>query len=190
MRKGIIIAVLGAVIAGLILKYFTMIYELFIELLFFIWRIIIWIYIEAIADHNIPGIVIAIMVIFSIFGLASLFFVIRNACGVDSELEFLEYKEDMIDGARWRWTWSGNRIDNLHAFCLYCDAELVAMPSLGETHFICERCNRNRNNRFGDRGWRTIATIPSGDPSYALEAIEREIHRRIRTNNYNKMTEE
>lgn len=180
MRKGIIIAVLGAVIAGLILKYFTMIYELFIEFLFFIWRIMIWIYVQAVADHSIPGIIIAIMVIFSIFGLVLLFVVMRNACRVDSGPEFLEYREDMIDGARWRWTWNRNEISNLCAFCPICDAQLVTVNGLGEIYFICERCPPDGNYRSQIDRQKIIATIRGGSVYYALDAIKREILRRIR----------
>ena len=190
MKKGIFITAIGGIIAGLIVQYFTPVYRTVIDILSSLWEGITWIWLALIFDYQIPGFVIIFASLLSIFGIVKILTSILSIFQPEIEPEFLKYREDVIYGAKWCWTWSSNRIANLHALCPYCDAELVAMQNLDETRFICERCSRGRNNQFGDHRWRNIATIPSDSPSYALEVIEREIRRRIRTNSYNKIPRE
>jgi hypothetical protein len=95
---------------------------------------------------------------------------------------FTSYVEDLLFGAKWRWLWQSGEISNLWCFCPRCDSELVYDDSSchniyasgpSKTDFICEHC-----------GHATVATITGGNKSYAISAVQREIRRRIRTNEY------
>lgn len=121
----------------------------------------------------------------SILGLLALITVVRFLVGLRSsgaaEPLHLQYVEDMLFGAKWRWTWFGNEISNIWCFCPQCDAELVyddrevhafnsSEPST--TRFICEHCNNLE-----------VARVP-GTKNYALDTVRREIRRRIRTDQF------
>lgn len=89
------------------------------------------------------------------------------------------YVEDMLFGAKWRWSWSGGDVANLWCFCPICDGELVyddssvhrfTIKEEPQTLFICEHCNRS-----------VMGRIEGGDKDYALGAVRREIRRRART---------
>ena len=98
-----------------------------------------------------------------------------------SDPQHLKYTEDRLFGALWRWTWGPGGIGNLSCFCPGCQTRLVyrtvnkspwdAAPKT-KTEFICEHC-----------GASTVATI-RGDREYAFGVVEREIERRINTNEY------
>jgi hypothetical protein len=96
---------------------------------------------------------------------------------------YWQYGQDIIHGALWRWSWSGNSIYNLWCYCPACDCELVYEDSscrslYGESHtdFLCEPC-----------GNRHVASISGGNRSYAISAVEREIWRKLRTEEYKKV---
>ena len=97
---------------------------------------------------------------------------------------YREYTEDMFHGAKWRWSWDGNKISNLWCFCPSCDAQLVYNDGYenmyAKTDFICERCSSNETGNYYRAPGRVVATA-KGDKDYALGAVEREIWRRIRT---------
>lgn len=38
---------------------------------------------------------------------------------------YLSYVEDVVFGARWRWSWRGGEIEHLWVFCIACQGELV-----------------------------------------------------------------
>ena len=101
----------------------------------------------------------------------------------------LEYTEDRLFGALWRWTWGPGGIRSLSCFCPSCQTRLVYRTidrspwdavSRTETEFICEHCGES-----------TVATI-QGEREYALGVVKREIERRINTNEYesNKLGDE
>lgn len=92
------------------------------------------------------------------------------------------YVEDLLFGAKWRWSWVGEQIAHLWCFCPSCDAELVYDDSSihdiyrrdkPKTEFVCEHCGR-----------RTVGVIEGGDKHYSLSAVQREIRRRVRTGQY------
>ena len=96
------------------------------------------------------------------------------------EHPFIEYVEDMVDGVRWRWKWSGKTIVDLWGFCPVCDAQLVYSETIMGTRLICERCPSDGTVApRGERG-RVVTTVLGGDWQYALAATQREIRRRIR----------
>ena len=95
--------------------------------------------------------------------------------------EHLEYTEDHMFGALWRWNWGPRGISDLRCFCPGCQTRLVyhtsnmspwdAAPKI-QTKFICEHC--------GDSA---VATI-QGERGYALGVVRREIERRITAGEY------
>ena len=99
------------------------------------------------------------------------------------EPDYKKFVEVHLYNVKWRWRWVGNNISDLWCFCPRCDATLVyddisclsRYPSIEKTDLICENC-----------GNRVIGSVESGDKNYAIRAVEREIHRRIRTGEYKK----
>jgi hypothetical protein len=100
---------------------------------------------------------------------------------------FPSYVEDQLFGAKWRWSWIAGEVSNLWAFCPRCDSELVYDDSScnslyydtpAKTDFICEHCHRD-----------TVASVPGGNKSYAISVVQREIRRRIRTNEYKSVVQ-
>jgi len=92
--------------------------------------------------------------------------------------EFYAYKEDRLFNAVWRWEYGSSGIWDLASFCESCDLRLVysdARVGFGRnvTKLICERCNRQ-------------VYETEGDYEYLKAKVEREIDRRIRTNEYKK----
>lgn len=100
-----------------------------------------------------------------------------------AEPDFKRYTEDTLYSLKWRWTWVGNQVSNLWCYCPRCDASLVYddsscayVASDHKTDFICEHCGR-----------KVVGSIRGGDRDYAVSAAVREIQRRIRTNEYQKL---
>lgn len=133
--------------------------------------------------YAIPGWALAIL------GVLALVTIVRAIIGLRSNpaspaptASHRSYVEDILFGAKWRWSWSGGDVSNLWCFCPICDAELVYDDSSAhrfhvraepQTLFICEHCNRN-----------VMGRIEGGDKDYALGAVRREIRRRVRTGQY------
>jgi len=117
---------------------------------------------------------------FALIGLINIYLAIK---GESEEPEFKSYVEDFMHGAKWRWSWIGNQISDVWCFCPSCDATLVYDDSscrnlysdVNKTDFICENCSRS-----------VVASISGGNKDYATGAVEREISRRIRTDEYKK----
>jgi hypothetical protein len=117
-------------------------------------------------------------------GLLALVTVVRFLVGLrsDEAPSHNKYVEDILFGAKWRWSWSNGDIVSLWCFCTSCDSELVyddqSVHSIysheePKTLFICEHC-----------GQRTIGRIVGGGKEYALGVVRREIRRRVRTGSY------
>ena len=172
IRNGIIVTVVG----GLILSLVPTLREFFIKIIKYIWAGIVWSYEVVVASYPIPGWLIIIVLPFAIWGVIRLYALVFPKV----KPEFLEYTEDLIYGAKWRWHWAGNQVSNLWCYCPRCDAQLVyddtsvrMYMEKSKTDFICERCNNQ-----------VVASISGGAKNYAVGAAEREILRRIRTGEY------
>lgn len=95
----------------------------------------------------------------------------------------MTYIEDFIYGTKWKWKWEKENISNIQCYCPKCDAILIyddtskdtKHTELSKTDFICENCNSS-----------IVTTIHGGNKNYAINAVKREIERRIRTNEYKK----
>jgi predicted RNA-binding Zn-ribbon protein involved in translation (DUF1610 family) len=177
IRNGIIATVVG----GLILSSVPALREISIRVLRWLWAWVLNAINKLISTYPIPGWLLLILIIFAMLGAIRVYIVVRPKNKTEQP-GFLRYSEDFLYGAKWRWQWVGNQVSNLWCFCPNCDAQLVyddrscrnfLEPS--KTHFICERCNNQ-----------IIATVTGGDKNYAVGAAEREVLRRIRTNEFEK----
>lgn len=170
VRNGIIATVVG----GIILSIITPLREFVWGILKWLWSGVIWTWELLAANYSLPGWVLLIFGVLAFVGIIRIFLALRP----ENDAEHKDYTQDMLYGAKWRWSWAGNRISNLWCFCPRCDAQLVyddsscrhIMSDICKTDFICERCENQ-----------VIASIKGGNKGYALGAAEREIYRRIRT---------
>ena len=89
---------------------------------------------------------------------------------------YSNYVEDMIDNARWRWSWSNGDIEHLWCFCPRCDAELIPSRGFETTYFVCERCDHQE----------PTAVVRGTDVDQSLLRVQAEIRRRIRTGEYRR----
>ena len=176
LRNGVIATVVGGLILTAITSLVPQLRNFFVDAMLWVWRSVIWIWAALTAYYSVPGLVLLIIVLFALVGLASLYLVLRP----QDEPIHRNYIEDMLYGAKWRWSWNGNEISNLWCFCPICDAELVCSNGYAETKFICERCSPDSADRHYRSQGRVIATV-GGDRDYAVSAAKREILRKIRT---------
>ena len=176
VRNGIIVTVVG----GLILSAFLWLRGFLLEAMSQAWKGVIWVWSGLVSDYSVPGwtlLLVGIFALIALVGLAALFWVFR----FQNEPAHRNYTEDMLYGAKWRWSWDGNEISNLSCFCPVCDSQLVYSESFEKTIFICERCSPNRADLpYGSQS-RVVATVQGGGKNYAVSAAAREILRRIRT---------
>ena len=175
VRNGIIATVVG----GLILSAIPSLRGLFVEMMSRVWAGVIWVWSALMSDYPVPGWVLLITGLFlvSLVGLVLLYVFLR----LQNEPPYRNYTEDMLYGAKWRWSWNGNEISNLWCFCPICDAQLVYSEGFRETNFICEHCPPDRTDQHYHSQDRVIATVAGGSKDYAVSAAKREILRRIRT---------
>ena len=138
-----------------------------------------WAWTSLTASYPIPGWVV---IIGGIFFLVALMRFLRKLVAAAPHLG---YTEDMIDGAKWRWSWTDKGISDPVGFCPICDAQLVCMEDdfSSKQAFVCERCPPDQN-LSGPAGFRVVATITAGSCYRARGAIEREILRRTRTGEF------
>jgi len=106
MKKGIIIAACGGIIAGLFLELHNPIFSSILEAIDFLIRLISWILASIFSNYSVPGWLILVAGFSSIFGLLCICTVIYSTFQSQYEPEFLTYKEASIHGAKWLWTWN------------------------------------------------------------------------------------
>jgi predicted RNA-binding Zn-ribbon protein involved in translation (DUF1610 family) len=173
VRNGVI----GTVLGGVILAVLAEIWPPFMSLLIWLWELLLALIGLLGAPYSVPGWLLLIV------GLLATPTVVRFILNFRSPESppHTRYVEDILYGTRWRWSWRTDSIKNLWCYCPRCDSELVYDDSscrnlyadISKTDFICEHC-----------GHLTVGSIVGGDKSYALSAIEREIRRKIRTNEF------
>ncbi|UFS63476.1 hypothetical protein LOH54_04930 [Sulfurimonas sp. HSL-3221] len=145
-----------------------------------IWSGILWCWNALNATYALPGWIWLLIFIFAFIGLINIFLAFKGEATIP---EYKSYTEDSIYGLVWRWDWVGNQISNLWCYCPNCDATLVyneptrrrSLFETNQTNFICENC-----------GHKIVGTIQGGNKNYAIGAVEREIDRRIRNNEFQK----
>jgi hypothetical protein len=171
--------VIASVIGGIILLSVPVLRGYTITVFKWIWSLLIWCWKALLKSYALPGWAWLIIIGLALLGIIILIASLKN----ESDPEFKSYTEDMIRGAKWRWKWSGNRITDLWCYCPTCDATLVyddsscrrSLYEKAHTKFICENCGHN-----------IVTEIEGGNKDYAVGAVEREVDRRIRTNEYKK----
>ena len=173
VRNGIIATVAG----GMILSMIPSLRGYFRNAISWGWSGVIWLWHALISHYSVPIWLLLIVGFLAFVGLIRLFavsFVIPS----QEKSSFLNYTEDLLYGAKWRWSWARNKITDLWCFCPICDAQLVPFDGSGETHFLCERCPplESDPNQFG-----RVVVIRPGNRDYVVGSAEREILRRIRT---------
>ena len=175
MRNGIIVTVVGGLILSAILPKSR---GFLVEAMSWTWAGVSWIWAALISHYLIPGWALLIIGLLALAGLVQLCVVLWP----QNEPAYKNYTEDMLYGAKWRWSWNGSQISNLWCFCPRCDAQLVYGEDYfhKETDFVCERCPPDGTDLPRQSHGRVVATV-SGDRHYVVGAVEREILRRIRT---------
>lgn len=177
IRNGIIATVIG----GIILSFWEPFRDFIVKVLFLLWDVFTDIVSWLSSTHSIYGWAVVLLTIFAIPFLIELIRLIFSKKELGPEDL---YKSDYLFGANWHWKYSDNSISTLWCLCPTCNNELVYSEfipnSLDYTHdglsaktdFICERCNN------------TPCSI-KGNQYDALEAVKREIRRKIRNNEWN-----
>ena len=180
MRNGIIAAVVGTVVGGLILHFIPQFSGFLTKFISWIWTGMSSIWTALITEHSIAGWMFLIIGLFALVGLSTICVIVYMALWNGDKSTYMDYTEDMLYGAKWRWSWIKGRISNLWCFCPICDAQLVYAEGLGETRFVCEQCPPDGSDHLYTLHGRIVATVKGGDKHYAVGAAEREILRRIR----------
>lgn len=128
------------------------------------------------SSYDVPVWLLLIISILALISIFKFFIYLQNR----SKIEYLKYIEDIIYSAKWRWKWSKGKIVDLQCYCPTCDSILVyddtthmKPTELLKTEFICENCNSQ-----------IVSTIHGGNKNYAINAVKREIERRVRTQEY------
>lgn len=128
------------------------------------------------SSYDVPVWLLLIISILALISIFKFFIYLQNR----SKIEYLKYIEDNIYNAKWKWKWSKGKIVDLQCYCPTCDAVLVyddtthmKPTELLKTEFICENCNSQ-----------IVSTIHGGNKNYAINAVKREIERRVRTQEY------
>ena len=174
----ITMVVIASLILGIgILFFIPQTHDYVIDSFLQIWFGIIWTYEALLTSYTVP---LWVLIIISVLALTT---TIRFLINLQSNTkpEHLSYKEDFIYGANWRWKWTKNEVSNIQCYCPKCDSLLVYDDSschtrytdVTKTDFICQNCESQ-----------LVTSIHGGNKNYAINAVKREIERRIRTNEY------
>lgn len=175
IRNGVI----ASVIAGVVLMTVPLLRNYVVIFVLWVWSGVLWCWNALIASYALPGWTWLAIFLLALVGCINIYLAIKG----DTEVpDYKKYTDDYLYNANWRWNWVGNQISNLWCFCPRCDATLVYNDSscyslyadTKKTDFTCENCNS------------VVSSISGGNKNYATGAAEREIHRRIRTNEYKK----
>ena len=173
--KLIAVGTTASVIAGIILLTIP-------KLRLWIGYIATWIWTALTATYLVSGWLLLVVCFITLISMILIFSYIRFK---PREPLFKLYTEDFIRSALWRWSWTDSKISNLWCYCPHCDATLIYDDSscsvynrmeANKTDFICENCSNT-----------IIASIEGGDKGYACDLIKREISRRIRTKEYERL---
>lgn len=173
--------VIATVIGGTILLAVPVLRGCTFALFKWIWSLLIWCWNALLKSYALPGWAWLIILGFALIGIIRIILSFREETTLP---EYHSYVEGTIFGLKWRWRWNHNETENLWSYCPTCDGELVYNDSsrygLGystshETIFICENCSNS-----------VVGRVKGGNKSHTLGAVNREIRRRIRTNEYKK----
>lgn len=176
IRNGAIASVIG----GIILSFWEPFRLILIDVALWSWELLTSVWEWFSSTHQIYGWGIMLLIGLSVPSLIKLFSLIvkEKKLGVEDL-----YKSDYLFGVNWHWYYFNGSIRNLWCLCPSCKNELVYSEFVPDkynylhnhlkqkTDFICERCNTTRCSLKGDK-------------KYALGTVEREIRRKIRSNEW------
>jgi len=173
-------ATIASLIAGILLLIVPSVREYLTSFFSWVWSGLTWCWSNLMATYALPGWLWIFIFLLAMIGALNILFSFKRKA---AKPRHYLYVEDNMYGAIWRWQWVSTRISNLWCYCPKCEGTLVYddsscrdyFASVKKTHFICENC-----------GHSIIASINGGNKDYAIGAVEREIDRRIRTNEYIK----
>lgn len=172
IRNGIIATVIG----GILLSFWPPFLNIIKKIFLWLWRVLVAIFTYLQTEHSVYGWVIVILSIMSVVLALHLISMIRKHEPGFQEL----YKEDSLFGVDWFWDYINKKIIRLWCLCPKCKNELVYSEFIPNqfnymhkgkspyTEFICERCGVTKSKIDGDK-------------THALSTVEREIRRKIRT---------
>ncbi len=176
IRNGAIASVIG----GIILSFWAPFREFLVTAASWVWALLISLWEWLSSSHEVYGWVIILLIVLAIPAFVELVSLVfkQKEPGVEDL-----YKSDHLFGANWQWYYVNGSITNLWCLCPSCKSELVYSEFTPnrydythdglepKTDFICERCNTSK------------CTL-KGDKRYALGTVEREIRRKIRSNEW------
>jgi len=169
LRNGIVLAFISAAVTAVfvpsVLKWLW-------ELLLSLWRLL----------TSTVGIPVWLLSLTVALLLALLYQAAKRAMKTlaASAPSFLAYREDIIFGIHWRWSYVGNTLDEPHEFCPDCDTRLLFRDEYGmppglvtrnfnlQTVFFCEHC-----------GWQSQPL--DGEHHDIINRVMRQIDRRARS---------
>ena len=175
LKNGVIASLIASVILLIITDIIPAIKEYFVRFILWLWDGLLWCWGILMSSYSIPGWALFILVLcaiagITIVGVAAVYLIGKASF---SEPWYASYVKDTIYGVEWRWRWVENSISDLWCYCPRCEATLLYeyhRPFQEKIYFGCENCNQS-----------VLTSIPGGDKAYALQAVTREIDRRIRT---------
>lgn len=176
IRNGIIATAVG----GILLSFLPLLGHRIPKMLSCLWGLVVSCGNYLLSAHDVYGWVIIAL---GFLSLCTIVFVIGKLIQ-NAEPSYQKlYTEDYLFGAMWHWTYVNGSISNLCCLCPQCKSELVYggfepdpfnLDHDGkrpQTYFICEKCKVR------------IASL-EGRKDYAIGRVEREIRRKIRTNEW------
>ena len=136
-----------------------------------------WLYETLLSSYTLPLWLLLTISFLSLISIVKFFMNFE----ITSKPEHFSYTEDLVYGAKWKWKWTKDEVSDIQCYCPKCDAILIyddrsshtKYTDVSKTDFICENCNSQ-----------IITSIHGGNKKYAINAVKREIERRIRTNEY------
>ena len=176
-------SIIATVVGGVLLSFWPAFRSLILGILVWAWGVVVgaWNYLSS--EHDVYGWIILILIGFAIPTAISLAMRLKGD-GAPNHKSL--YTKDSLFGANWHWDYYQDGIINLWCLCPVCESELVYdqfVPNRyrvehdgmkAHTKFLCERCNATR-------------VVLDGDKDYAKGTVEREIRRKIRTGEWNRV---
>ena len=136
MKNGIIVTAVGTVLGGLILHFVPQFSGFFPTLMSWALTGISSVSVVLLSDLSVPIWIFLIIGLFAVVGFVTVCVIMYMALWSRNKSAYVNYTEDMIYGAKWRWSWIKGKLSNLWCFCPNCDAQLVYMEDYGKTHFL------------------------------------------------------
>ena len=144
----------------------------------------IWVWTTINSRHSLSGWAVLVFGLFALFGIVAALFLLATSLF----RPYRNYVEDMIDEAIWRWSWSKKGITNLGVSAQIAMGNLstknVADARILSVNGALRPTERGRRAPYDRPSVRVVTTIPARGRWKAIGVIEREIPRRVRTEEF------